>query len=237
MEGIPASEPTDSAEGIRRDFAAGWGRIGAAWGVTPSTAAVQGYLLVHGGPLTKSEVQAALGLSHRAALLALGQCHAWGLIEPAPERRRTGRRGPAAVAWLPVGDHWAWFLRVAAVRKERETDPVLPLLDECLARARAGGADTLAGRLADLLEFVHRFDRGVSVIVGARPDVIEHLFGVIRRSDAAALSGLLETLGEVPEEELVRAVETLAGMRPALLRRFIGLAGQPAVTRLLGGVE
>ena len=31
---------TDASAGeqIRRDFAVGWGRIGAAWGVTPSTA-------------------------------------------------------------------------------------------------------------------------------------------------------------------------------------------------------
>ena len=54
-------------ETIRRDFAAAWGHIGSAWGVAPSTAAVQGYLLVHGGPLTSGEIQQALGLSHRSA--------------------------------------------------------------------------------------------------------------------------------------------------------------------------
>lgn len=227
----------DVAEVIRRDFAEGWGRIGAAWGVMPSTASVQGYLLAHGGPLTKSEIQAALGLSHRATLLALAECQGWGLIEAAPERRRAGRRGPTAVAWVPVGDHWEWFLRVAAARKRRETDPVLPLLDECLTRARASGADQLHGRLVALLEFVHEFDRGLDVIVGSKAATIEHLFGVIGQADPAALSRLLRALADIPEEELTRAVKTLAAMCPQLLRRFIGLAGQPAIARLLTGGE
>ena len=34
-----------TAEGIRREVAEEWGRVGAAWGVSPSTATVQGYLL------------------------------------------------------------------------------------------------------------------------------------------------------------------------------------------------
>jgi DNA-binding transcriptional regulator GbsR (MarR family) len=225
----------DEAERIRRDFASGWGKIGAAWGVTPSTAAVQGYLLAHGGPLTKSELQAALGLSHRATLLALAECRSWGLIEPASERRRAGRRGPTAIAWVPIGDHWEWFRRVAAARKERETDPVLPLLDECLGRAQAGGAAQLEGRLVSLLEFIHEFDRGVDIIVGSQAATIEHLFGVIGKADRAALARLLKALVAIPEEDLAKAVESLASMRPALLRRFIGLARQPTIARLLGG--
>jgi DNA-binding transcriptional regulator GbsR (MarR family) len=126
----------DSTEQIRKDFATAWGKIGAAWGVAPSTATVQGYLLLHGGPLSEAEVRAALGLSHRAALMALTECESWGLIERAPESRRTGRRGPAGKAWVPVGDHWEWFRRVAEARKARETDPVLPLLDQCLRREK-----------------------------------------------------------------------------------------------------
>ena len=43
-----------SVEEIRRSFARAWGEIGAAWGVAPSTATVQGYLLAHGGPLSRA---------------------------------------------------------------------------------------------------------------------------------------------------------------------------------------
>src|SRR5918999_1227701 len=114
--GVPDAGTT-RAEALRRSFAIAWGEIGAAWGVAPSTATVQGYLLVSDGPQSEPEVRRALGMSHRAASLALAQCEEWGLIQRAEAPRRSGQRGPAAVAWTVVGDHWEWFRRVAAARK------------------------------------------------------------------------------------------------------------------------
>ena len=222
----------DEAERVRRDFAAAWGAIGAAWGVAPSTAAVQGYLLVSGGPLTESELRAALGLSHRAAFGALAGCEAWGLIEPAPPKR-SGARGPAGRAWVAVPNHWEWFRRVAEARKRRETDPVLPLLAQCLRRARAAQADELAERIGRLLAFTHQFDAGVSAVVASDSAVLEQLFGVLVQVPPEKLESLLATLAAVPQPELVAAAERLAGMRPATLRRLVHLAAQPGVARLL----
>ena len=182
----PSAPDLDRAESIRRDFAHAWGRIGAAWGVAPSTAAVQGYLLLHGGPLTSAEIQGALGLSHRATRTAIADCEAWGIIDRAPQPRRGGSRGPAGTAWLPVGDHWEWFRRVSASRLERETDPVLPLLDGYLADARTApqdepGIPELLGRLEGLVDFTHRFDRAVEVVVRLESADIGHLFDVLDR--------------------------------------------------------
>ncbi|MGI8999476.1 MAG: hypothetical protein ACR2GO_07205, partial [Candidatus Limnocylindria bacterium] len=67
MSSTFVTAPTSAAEDLRRSFAAAWGAIGAAWGVAPSTAAVQGYFLVSDGPLSEPEVRRALGMSHRAA--------------------------------------------------------------------------------------------------------------------------------------------------------------------------
>jgi DNA-binding transcriptional regulator GbsR (MarR family) len=224
----------DEAEQIRRDFAAGWGRIGAAWGVAPSTATVQGYLLAHGGPLTEAEIREALRLSHRAALIALAECESWGLIEQT-EPRRVGQRGPAARAWVPLGDHWRWFRRVAEVRKERETDPVLPLLDECRTRARVAGADGLLERLEGLVAFVHLFDRGIGTVVRTDEAALARLFAVLGRLDERTLDRLIGRLAAMPEDELAAAARTLAGLPAGTLRRLIGLAGQPGLARLLGG--
>ncbi|MCP6769299.1 hypothetical protein NL529_31075, partial [Klebsiella pneumoniae] len=59
------------AERIRLELAEAWGEMGAAWGVTPAIARVQAYLMARQEPLTEREVREALGLSHRAASLAL----------------------------------------------------------------------------------------------------------------------------------------------------------------------
>jgi DNA-binding transcriptional regulator GbsR (MarR family) len=222
----------DESETIRRDFAREWGRIGAAWGVAPSTAAVQGYLLLHGGPLTESEIRAALDLSHKAAFTALAQCESWGLMKQV-EARRSGRRGPAGRAWVAVGDHWEWFLRVAGARKERETDPVLPLLDACMRRADAIGDALLRARVGSLLTFTHLFDRAVGAVVDSDAAAIAHLFGVLGRLDDTTVRKLIGVVAAIPEPELARAATLVASMRPSLARRVVALVGTPGIAQLV----
>ncbi|HEX7171890.1 MAG TPA: hypothetical protein VF365_04680 [Candidatus Limnocylindria bacterium] len=230
------------AEALRRSFAFAWGDIGAAWGVAPSTATVQGYLLVSDGPLSEPEVRRALGMSHRAASLALAQCEEWGLIERAETPRRSGQRGPAAVAWTVVGDHWEWFRRVAAARKQRETDPVLPVIARCAEDARAGAARSggdvelaaLGDRLATLLEFVRRFDRGVEVFVRGDARAIEGLFAALDRLDPSTVDRLWTLLGELGPDDMARALDALAKLPPSAARRLVALADQPVLQKLIG---
>jgi DNA-binding transcriptional regulator GbsR (MarR family) len=233
-------EPTP-AETLRRSFAQAWGEIGAAWGVAPSTATVQGYLLVSDGPLSEPEVRRALGMSHRAASLALAQCEEWGLVRRADASRRSGQRGPAAVAWTVVDDHWEWFRRVAAARKERETDPVLPVIRRCVNEARAaadaqrdGELAALGDRFATLLEFVDRFDRGVELFVRGDARAIEGVFAALARLDDETATGLWRLLSQLTADEIVRAAEALARLPAPAARRLIGLADQPVLQRLIG---
>lgn len=230
-----------AAEELRRAFALAWGEIGAAWGVAPSTATVQGYLLVSDGPLSEPEVRRALGMSHRAASLALAQCEEWGLIERAEAPRRSGQRGPAAAAWSMVGDHWEWFRRVAAARKQRETDPVIPVLARCAEDARSAAAVNddpelvaLGDRLASLLEFVRRFDRGVEVFVSGEARAIEGLFEALDRLEPETVDHLWQLLGELGPEEMARALDALGKLSPAATRRLIALADQPVLQKLIG---
>src|SRR6476646_7626982 len=126
-----------TAEAIRLELAEAWGEMGAAWGVAPAIARVQAYLMARQEPLTEREVREALGLSHRATSLALGEAESWGIVERVPEPRRVGRRGPAGVAYLAVGDHWQWFGRVIAERKIREGDPIVLVLERKASEAAA----------------------------------------------------------------------------------------------------
>lgn len=237
----PDAGPATPAEELRRSFASAWGAIGAAWGIAPSTATVQGYLLVSDGPLSEPEVRRALGMSHRATSMALVQCEEWGLIRRAEEGRRSGQRGPAAVAWTVVDDHWEWFRRVASNRKERETDPVLPVIERCVEQARRGAADggdaelaRLGDRFSALLEFVERFDRGVEVFVRGDARAIEGVFAALDRLDDETVDRLWRLVGELGPEEMVRAVESLSRLPAPAARRLIALADQPVLQRLIG---
>jgi DNA-binding transcriptional regulator GbsR (MarR family) len=229
--------PTDS-EALRRRFAQAWSQMGMAWGVPPSTAAVHGYLLVHGGPLTDAELRDALGLSHRAIRLAIEDCQRWGLIRKAPDVRRTGRRGPAGRAWLPLDDHWEWFHRVIAARKEREGDPVIAILERCLVEANTldGEADgrDLRDRLSSLLEFVREFDHALSAFVRADTGSLAKIFHVLSGQDDRALDDLFAKLAALPESELTSAVRALSRLPSGTVGRMLRLATRPNVLRLLG---
>ncbi len=213
--------------------------MGEAWGVPPSTAAIQGYLLVHGGPVTDKELQDALGLSHRAIRVALADCERWGIVRRASEPRRVGRRGPAGRAWLALDDHWEWFRRVIEGRKQHEGDPVIAILESCLVEARSvddrSAAADLQERLESLLGFVRQFDHALSAVLRARTDALRKLFSVVAEQDDATLDRLLATLADVPSDELADAIRTLSRMPPGAIQRLLRLAGRPNLMRLLGG--
>src|SRR6267142_3096327 len=195
--GARTAVPSSTAESIRLDLAEAWGEMGAAWGVTPAIARVQAYLMARQQPLTEREVREALGLSPRAASLALAEAESWGIVERVPEPRRVGRRGPAGVAYLAVGDHWQWFGRVIAERKIREGDPVVAVLEakatEAAAAAAANPDDaelaSLRDWLAAFLVFVRLFDRAV---------------GIVPQLDPRELERGLELLGHVPDATILR---------------------------------
>ena len=233
-----AAETNDRTEQIRRRFAEAWSQMGASWGIAPSTAAVQGYLLAHGGPVTDAELQQALGLSHRAIRVALASCLEWGIVRRAEEPRRSGRRGPAGRAWIALDDHWEWFRRVIEGRKEREGDPVIAILEQCLVEVREiqnnPDAEHLETRLESLLGFVREFDNALSGVLRADTAALRNLFDVLGSLQPADLDHLLGLLGAVPSEELTRAMTQVSRMSPSSVRRLLSLAGSPALGRLLG---
>jgi DNA-binding transcriptional regulator GbsR (MarR family) len=236
---VAAVAQPDQVEEVRRGFARAWGRMGAAWGVPPSTAEVQGYLLVHGGPLTDAEIRDALGLSHRAVRLALEDCEAWGIIKRAPDVRRSGRRGPPGRAWVAVDDNWEWIRHVVAGRKEREGDPVLAILEDYGVQAnalgRTGEAADLSGRIATLLEFVRQFDHVISAFMRADPNDMAKLFRVLNKENDVAVDLLVAKLGALPEDELQTAIHALARLPLGTIRQLLSIAAKPGLLRLLGG--
>src|SRR3954453_23719930 len=150
-----AAHPSAPAEELRLRFADAWGEMSAAWGVAPAIGRVHAYLMVRNEPLTEREIREALGLSHRAASLALNDAVEWGIVERVAEPRRVGRRGPAGTAFVAVGDHWQWFSSVIAERKVREGDPIVEVIDRTAVEATTlAGEHPSDGELAALRDWL-----------------------------------------------------------------------------------
>lgn len=229
----PSADPL--AEPIRLAFADAWGEMGAAWGVQPSVARVHGYLLAHGGVLTEREIREALGLSHRAASLALAETEVWGLVERV-HSDRAARRGPSPAAYEVVRDHWRWFQRIAEQRKLREADPLMPRLEACLARAdeavRAAPADVELVRLrewlTELLGFIRLFDRAVTLVARAESAEIARGFSVLAHLSDESLDRLVRLFGTLPEQELATTIDAVSRVSPQVARRILSAAGRIA---------
>jgi DNA-binding transcriptional regulator GbsR (MarR family) len=234
----PATEAaahSPTAESIRLGLADAWGDMGAAWGVTPAIARVQAYLMARQEPLTEREVREALGLSHRAASLALADAESWGIVERVPEPRRVGRRGPAGTAYLAVGDHWQWFGRVIAERKIREGDPIIAVLEskerEATAALAANPDDhelaALRDWLAAFLVFVRLFDRAVGLVPQLEPRELERSLQLLGRIPDATILRLFDLLGGLDDGDVIDLVDALSRLSPTAARR---------ATKLMSGV-
>ena len=224
-----------TAEAIRLELAKAWGEMGAAWGVTPAIARVQAYLMARQEPLTEREVREALGLSHRAASLALAEAESWGIVERVREPRRVGRRGPAGAAYLAVGDHWQWFGRVIAERKVREGDPIVTVLEakereaSVALAADPGDAELAALRdwLSAFLVFVRLFDRAVGLVPQIEPRELERSLGLLGRIPDTTILRLFDMLGRLPDQDVIDLIEGLSRLSPTAARR---------ATKLMSGV-
>jgi DNA-binding transcriptional regulator GbsR (MarR family) len=234
-DAAPARTPNTIAESIRIELSEAWGEMGAAWGVTPAIARVQAYLMARQEPLTEREVREALGLSHRAASLALAEAESWGIVERVPEPRRVGRRGPAGTAYLAVGDHWQWFGRVIAERKVREGDPIVAVLEakerEAAAALLTHPDDKELAALRDWLSaflvFVRLFDRAVGLVPQLEPRELERSLGLLGRIPDATILRLFDLLGGLPDQDVIDLVDALSRLSPTAARR---------ATKLMSGV-
>jgi DNA-binding transcriptional regulator GbsR (MarR family) len=223
------------AEAIRLRLADAWGEMGAAWGVAPAIARVHAYLMARQEPLTEREVREALGLSHRAASLALAEAESWGIVERVSEPRRVGRRGPAGTAYHAVGDHWQWFGRVIAERKVREGDPIIAVLERTAGEAADAAAEdpsdadlvALRDWLTTFLVFVRLFDRAVGIVPQLEPRELERGLRLMGRVPDATILRLVHLLGGLDDADVLELVEALSRLSPTAARR---------ATKLMSGV-
>ncbi len=228
---VTTRDQPKTAEQIRIDLAEAWGEMGAAWGVTPAIARVQAYLMARQEPLTEREVREALGLSHRAASLALAEAESWGIVERVREPRRVGRRGPAGAAYLAVGDHWQWFGRVIAERKIREGDPIVAVLEqkerEAAAALETRPDDTELAALRDWLSaflvFVRLFDRAIGLVPQLEPRELERSLSLLGRIPDSTILRLFDLLSSLPDQDVIDLVDALSRLSPTAARRATSL--------------
>ncbi|HMJ46668.1 MAG TPA: ArsR family transcriptional regulator [Ferruginibacter sp.] len=111
-------------EASKQKFIDTWGLLGSEWGINRSVAQVQALLLIATEPMSTDEIMKGLTISRGNANMSLRQLLDYGIIykKVVPGDRKE--------YFTAEKDVWKWAVKVAQMRKEKEIDPVMTVLDE-----------------------------------------------------------------------------------------------------------
>jgi DNA-binding transcriptional regulator GbsR (MarR family) len=144
-----------------KSFVLRWGDMGGQWGVNRTVAQIHALLYITERPLNAEEIAATLGVARSNVSNSLKELQNWKIIERVPV---SGDRRDFFIAQT---DTWEMATRIAAVRKEREFDPALRTLAECLMAADGDRyvSDVQRDRLQALYDFTGSIDNWHSQIL------------------------------------------------------------------------
>ncbi len=147
--------PLDRLPAAVRRFVLQWGDMGGQWGVNRSVAQIHALLYISEKPMTAEEIADTLGIARSNVSNSLKELQNWKIIsrEPVPGDRRDH--------FVAETDVWDMAMRIAAVRKEKEIDPAIRVLETCLDEAAEEGAVSpeVTRRLNNMLDFTRSMDR------------------------------------------------------------------------------
>ncbi|MEP1613755.1 MAG: MarR family transcriptional regulator [Roseobacter sp.] len=144
----------NNASPAQNQFVLYWGDMGSQWGVNRSVAQIQALLFLSATPLNAEQISERLGIARSNVSNSLKELVSWKLIRrvPIPGDRREYFEGES--------DVWEIAKRVAQGRKEREIDPAMRVLSDCVAAAKTEEHldETALRRMMEMQEFLRTVD-------------------------------------------------------------------------------
>jgi DNA-binding transcriptional regulator GbsR (MarR family) len=117
-------------EESKQKFIDTWGALGSEWGINKSVAQVQALLLVSAEPVSTDDIMELLTVSRGNANMSLRQLLDYGIIY---KKVIAGDRKDYYVA---EKDIWKWAVKIAMMRKQKEIEPVMSVLEELKGEAK-----------------------------------------------------------------------------------------------------
>ena len=108
----------------KQKFIDTWGSLGSEWGINKSVAQVHALLLVSTKPVSTDEIMQALTISRGNANMSLRQLMDYGIIY------KKVVAGDRKEYFIAEKDIWKWAVKIAMMRKQKEIDPVVNVLNE-----------------------------------------------------------------------------------------------------------
>ncbi|SJM91919.1 GbsR/MarR family transcriptional regulator [Crenothrix polyspora] len=134
---------------VAQKFVLHWGEMGSKWGVNRTVAQIHALLYFAGKPMPADEITDTLGVARSNVSNSLKELQNWNLIQV------VHIMGDRRDHFITSSDVWQLFKTVVQERKEREFDPTIVLLRECLASSDLDKEDKQAQlRIQEALGFM-----------------------------------------------------------------------------------
>ncbi len=139
-----------------------WGEMGTRWGVNRTVAQIHALLFLASDPLNAEDITDTLGVSRSNVSTSIKELQSWKLV------KSVHLLGDRRDHFETMKDPWDLFYTIMEGRKQRELDPTMTVLRECVL---GGEQDTqtpveVKNRIKDVLEFMETMDNWHSQIKG-----------------------------------------------------------------------
>lgn len=127
---------------VAKRFVLHWGEMGSKWGVNRTVSQIHALLFIAGRPMHAEEITETLGVARSNVSTSLKELQNWELI------RTVHLMADRRDHFETTTDVWDLFRTVVRERKQREFDPTVAMLRECLedpdlAREETGTQDRI----------------------------------------------------------------------------------------------
>jgi Predicted transcriptional regulators len=112
---------------VSERFVLHWGEMGSKWGVNRTVSQIHALLYLAGRPLPADEIVETLGVARSNVSNSLKELQSWKLIKVVHVM------GDRRDHFETSTDVWELFRVIVQERKQREFDPTVQVLRECLA--------------------------------------------------------------------------------------------------------
>jgi DNA-binding transcriptional regulator GbsR (MarR family) len=155
---------------VAKRFVLHWGEMGSTWGVNRTVAQIHALLFIAGRPMNADEITETLGVARSNVSMSLKELSNWKLVRSVP------LLGDRRDHFETISDVWELFRTVVLERKQREFDPTIAVLRECIASDEFRGEDGVSQvRMKETLALMETLSAWAAEMARLDPDTLMKL--------------------------------------------------------------
>lgn len=129
-----------------------WGEMGTRWGVNRTVAQIHALLFLASRPMHAEEIATTLNVARSNVSTSMKELQAWKLVKV------VHLLGDRRDHFETMKDPWELFYTIMEGRKQRELDPTLSMLRECVLEDDQQTPPEVKKRIKDVLVFMETLD-------------------------------------------------------------------------------